>query len=280
MMKEKVTIEKGTVQETLMFPLFGRYKANQMYPGLFRDTTAGKIIESIDYDIEKADMGKGPQFVYGMRQDVTEKAVKRFLCEYPDAIVVNLGCGLDTIFDHLDNGKCRFVNLDFPEVIEFRQKLFPPRDRETNIGADANDHSWMDQIGYFPGDRVCVFSCGVLFYFQPDDVRKLVDAIGTRFPGSVLFFDYENAKMLAKSNKKVTQSGNKGAWMPFSLEDARTEIRAYSDTVESVDVMNDLPNEYEVLPFLYKWFFRRCLKKESMTFAEVRFKEAADGGAE
>ena len=40
--------------------------------------------------------------------------------------------------------------------------------------------------------------------------------------------------------------------MPFNLEDARTEIRAYSDTVESVDVMNDMPEEYEVLPFLYK----------------------------
>ncbi len=280
MMKEKVTIEKGTVQETLMFPLFGRYKANQMYPGLFKDMTAGKIIDTIDYDMGQADMGKGPQFVYGMRQDITERAANRFLAKYPDAIIVNIGCGLDTIFDHLDNGKCRFVNIDFPEVIEFRQKLFPQRDRETNIGMDANNHTWMDQIGYSSGDRVFIFSCGVFFYFQPEDVKRLVDTIGRRFPGAVLFFDYENAKMLAKSNKKVIQSGNKGAWMPFSMEDARSEIKAFSDTVESVDVMNDLPTGYEVLPFFYRWFFRRCMKKESMTFTEVCFKEAAEGDAE
>ena len=69
-MKEKVTIKRGTPQETLMFPLYGRYKANQMYPQLFKDVTAKEIISRIDYDIEQSDMGKGPQFVYGMRQDV------------------------------------------------------------------------------------------------------------------------------------------------------------------------------------------------------------------
>ena len=50
-MREKVTIKKGTPQETLMLPLYGRYKANQMYPGLFKDTTAREIIDRIDYDI-------------------------------------------------------------------------------------------------------------------------------------------------------------------------------------------------------------------------------------
>ena len=272
-MKEKVTIKKGTPQETLMLPLYGRYKANQMYPQLFKDTTAKDIIDRIDYDIEQSDMGKGPQFVYGLRQDVAERAANEFLSRNPDGILVNLGCGLDTIFDHIDNGRCRYVNIDFPEVIGFRQNLFGPRDREINIGRDANDHAWMDEIGYSPGDRVFIMSLGVLFYFQPEDVKKLIDGIGKHFPGAVMCFDYENAKMLAKSNKAVIKTGNKGAWMPFSMEDARKEVAAFSDTVESVTVMNEMPSGYEVLPFFYKWFFKRCLKNESMTFAEVRFRE-------
>jgi O-methyltransferase involved in polyketide biosynthesis len=271
-MKEKVTIERGSVQETLMFPLYGRYMANRMYPDLFRDTTAARIIDRIDYDMEKADMGKGPQLVYGMRQDITERMARRFLEEHPDGILINIGCGLDTIFDHLDNGKCRFVNIDFPDVIEFRRTLFDPRDREMNIGLDANNHTWMDLIWYEPGDHVFVMSCGVLFYFQRSDVRRLIDAIGHRFPGAVMCFDYENAKMLAKSNRKVRQSGNKGAYMPFSMEDGEKEIKEFSDTVESVSVLRRLPEEYGCLPALYRWFFGRCLKTGSMTFAEVRFK--------
>ena len=128
-MKERVTIKKGSVQETLMLPLYGRYKANQRYPNLFKDTTAKTIIERIDYDIEQANMGKIPQIVYGMRQDLIERTAKRFLESRPDAIVISIGCGLDTIFDHIDTGTCRFVNIDFPEVIEFRRTLFEPRER-------------------------------------------------------------------------------------------------------------------------------------------------------
>lgn len=272
-MKETVTIEKGTVQETLMLPLYGRYRANQRYPELFKDTTAKRIIDRIDYDIDKADMGKGPQIVYGMRQDIAERTAIGFLSEHPDAIIVNQGCGLDTIFDHIDNGRCRFVNIDFPEVIDFRQRLFDRKEREVDIGIDANDHSWMDGIGYVPGDMVLILSCGVLFYFQPEDVRRLVDSIGKRFPGALLCFDYENAKMLARSNRAVVKTGNRGAWMPFSMEDARKEIMAFSDTVESVTVINEMPEGYEVLPFFYRWFFKRCLRNEFMTFAKVVFKK-------
>ena len=273
-MKEKVTIEKGSVQETLMLPLYGRYKANLRYPDLFKDTTAKKIIDRIDYDIERADMGKGPQLVYGMRQDLSEREAERFLEKHPEAIIVNIGCGLDTIFDHIDNGRCRFVNIDFPEVMEFRRSLFDARDRETNIGLDANDHAWMDLMGYNPGDDVFIMSCGVLLYFQRDEVKRLIDDIGRRFPGAVMFFDYENAKMLAKSNRKVRQTGNMGAPMPFSMEDGEKEIKGFSDTVESVSIMSELPYSYACLPGLYRWYFSRCFRTGSMAFAEVRFKGA------
>ncbi len=271
-MKEKVTIEKGTVQETLMLPLFGRYKANQMYPHLFKDTAAKNIIDRIDYDIEQANMGKGPQLVYGLRQDITERIAKAFLEKHPDAIVINIGCGLDTIFDHIDNGKCRFVNIDFPEVIDFRHSLFDERKREINLGIDANNYAWMDMIGYNEGDSVFIMICGVLFYFQREDVRDLIDTIGRRFPGAAMCFDYENARMLARSNRAVKKTGNKGAYMPFSMEDGEKEIKEFSDTVGSVTVMKALPAEYKVIPFFYKWYFDRCLRTGSMTFAEVHFK--------
>lgn len=272
-MKEKVTIEKGTVQETLMLPLYGRYMANKKYPDLFKDVTAKTIIDRIDYDIEQANMGTGPTIVYGLRQDFTARFAKKYLEKYPDAIVVNIGCGLDTVFDFIDNGQCRFVNLDFPEVIEFRERLFDAHERTVNIAGDANDLTWMDKIGYNEGDHVFFMSCGVLFYFQPEDVKKLIDTMGHRFPGSVFVFDYENAKMLARSNKSVRKTGNKGAWMPFSLENAEEEIKAYSETVESVSPVRSLPPEYSVIPGFYRWYFNRTLRTETMTMAEVRFKD-------
>lgn len=39
----KYHIEKNTVQETLVIPLYGRKMASTLYPGLFRDETAAKL---------------------------------------------------------------------------------------------------------------------------------------------------------------------------------------------------------------------------------------------
>ena len=83
-MSEKITINRGTVQETLVFPVFGRKVANEKYPSVFRDTKARQIMEKVDYDFTKADMGNGgiPCLVYGMRQEELVKAAKRFLDAY------------------------------------------------------------------------------------------------------------------------------------------------------------------------------------------------------
>ena len=46
----KYHIEKNTVQETLVIPLYARKKAAENFPNLYEDKTAAKIIEQIDYD--------------------------------------------------------------------------------------------------------------------------------------------------------------------------------------------------------------------------------------
>jgi len=271
-MEDKVTITKGTVQETLVFPLYGRYMANKMYPQLFKDTAAKTLMDRMDYDFSTSDMGKGPSMVYGMRLDLVVEAAKEYLQRYPDAIIVNLGCGLDAPFEFMDNGTCRYVNLDFPDVIELRERLMDLRDREMNLASDAMDLSWMDKIGADEDSHVFIFSTGVLFYFKPEDVRKLIDTMAKRFHGGCLMFDFENEKMVAKSNRMVRESGNKGAEMYYWLNDASREIPAYSDSIEKVDIMHKLPDRYSCIPFLYRCFFNMGAKKETMTFAKVWFR--------
>ena len=45
----KYHIEKNTVQETLVIPLFGRKLCSELFPNLFRDEKAVKLIEKLDY---------------------------------------------------------------------------------------------------------------------------------------------------------------------------------------------------------------------------------------
>ena len=49
---EKYKIEKDSVQETLIIPLYGRRLCSQRFPGLYQDSTAAMLMEKVDYDTE------------------------------------------------------------------------------------------------------------------------------------------------------------------------------------------------------------------------------------
>lgn len=98
----KYHIEKNTIQETLVIPLYARKMCSELFPSLFRDETAIRLIDEIDYDFsglaEKAGSAMQPLsafFEVAMRQNDLAYEVREYLKEHPEAAVVNLGCGLD-----------------------------------------------------------------------------------------------------------------------------------------------------------------------------------------
>ena len=53
---QKYHIEKNTVQETLIIPLYGRKVCSERFPNLFKDEEAERICNMLDYDF--AEKGK------------------------------------------------------------------------------------------------------------------------------------------------------------------------------------------------------------------------------
>ena len=51
----KCKIEKNTVQETLILPLYSRKLCTELYPNLYRDETAVRLLDQIDYDFSEAE---------------------------------------------------------------------------------------------------------------------------------------------------------------------------------------------------------------------------------
>ena len=56
---DKYKIEKNTVQETLMIPLYGRRLCSQQFPGLFQDKSAAELMDRIDYDFSELEKQSG-----------------------------------------------------------------------------------------------------------------------------------------------------------------------------------------------------------------------------
>ena len=141
----KYSIQKNTVQETLMIPLYGRKMCSMLYGDLFRDEAAIRLLDQVDYDfssLEKGAQSTIQRFGFlevAMRQSDLAWEIKTYLKDHPRAAVVNLGCGLDATGRSCDSGCCKLYNLDFPDVIAVRNELLPAGEREENISCDLND---------------------------------------------------------------------------------------------------------------------------------------------
>lgn len=232
-MECKYHIERNTVQETLVIPMYGRMKSSQLYPFLFKDDGAARLMSRIDYDfssLESNSRNAMQRFGFlevAVRQYNLAWEVRDYLKTHPNAAVVNLGCGLDDTGRHCDNGTCRIYNIDYPDVIEVRNDLIPPGAREVNMACDLNDTSWFPAIDASGG--AVFFASGVFYYFLRSQVQKLVTAMATAFPGGRLVFDAANrtaVKLMLKTWVKYAKIKDVGAY--FSVEDAQTELSPWT----------------------------------------------------
>ena len=190
---QKIKLEKNSVQETLIIPLYARKKCSDKFPQLYTDPMASAICERIDYDFSLLERQyESTAYEFGamecaLRQMDMMWEINDYLKEYPDAAIVCMGCGLD-----FDPRRCGGVtntiyNLDFPDVIAAREELADTDTREVNIACDLTDLSWMDRVD---GKRGAVFyAAGVFHYLKTEDVKRIALAIVERFPTARVVFD-------------------------------------------------------------------------------------------
>ena len=276
----KYHIEKNTVQETLVIPLFGRRICSERFPQLFSDPEAKRICDSLDYDF--SEKRKKMESAFGLfgalevaqRQYDLRCEVEAYLQAHPNAAVVNLGCGLDDTFRKCDNGLCHGYNIDLPDVIAVRNELLPVGDRERNIACDLNDPRWMDAVD--ASDGAVFFAAGVFYYFRTEDLKSLFSCMVERFPGSVLVFDSGNhrgAKMMRSTWLKEAGITDVSAF--FSLEDER-ELESWSGKFASVTAksyMRGYRDIYKHVTWLHKLMIRFCDSLVRMKIVRITFRE-------
>ncbi len=272
-------IEKNTVQETLIIPLYGRKVCSEHFPNLFKDPEAERICGMLDYDF--AEKGKKMESAAGLfgalevaqRQYDLAWEIKDYLKKNPEAAVVNLGCGFDDTFRKCDNGRCKGYNIDMPDVIAIRNELLPENDRERNFAYDLNDEAWMNEID---GENGAVFfASGVFYYFKTEEVKALFQKMAKRFPGAVLVFDSCNrrgAKMMTKTWLKEAGISEVDAF--FSLEDM-DELRNWSGDFADVSAksyMRGYRDIYKDVSFFHKLMIKFCDGLVKMQIIKITFR--------
>ena len=278
-MSEKIRIEKGSVQETLIIPLYARKLCAEQFPTLYQDEYSAKICESIDYDFsqfksrENSAMYQFGALEGAMREKDMVWEITDYLKAHPKAAVVNLGCGLNMTGGTADNGTCRIYNLDFPDVIKSRNELVPAGEREENIACDLNDFSWMDQID--AGGGAVFYAAGVFHYFTTQQIKDMVIAMAERFPGGRLVFDavgkFGRDKLMKGTLRSMGMNDISGL---FCVDDS-TELEGWSPKVKLMSKRSYMQGYYKLddpnIKGIHRFLSKLCDRLAKMYIYQMEF---------
>ena len=189
-------ISPSSLEKQLLSPLAARKMAMDLYPDLFYDEDCVELLERMDFEVAPPVtlQQKIGAIMAATREYDMAEICRKYILSHPEACVVNMGCGLDTTFNQVDNGSILWYNIDFPEVIAVRNRLLPPKDREINIACDLHDLSWFDDIYFNRRDGAVFFGSGVFHYFTREKAKVLFCGMAKRFPGGKLAFDSTSYK--------------------------------------------------------------------------------------
>jgi O-methyltransferase involved in polyketide biosynthesis len=158
-----------------------------------------------------------------------------FIAAHPGCSVVNLGCGFDTRYWRIDNTRCRYIELDLPEVVEVKRALLGDRIEYELIGGSVLDPSWIDAVTEGGHRHFLLLAEGLFMYLPRPDVIGLFQTIAQRFTRSQITFEVVKAAYTRGVWKKIVrqkmqrQSGvNAGAEFNYGVKNAR-EIETYAD---------------------------------------------------
>ena len=123
-MPEKTLPNLNGVAETLLITLYARAVESQRPDALIKDDKAVAIVKQMDCDFSRLKLHGHDEIAVILRMRKFDRHVQEFLTRNPNAVVVHIGCGLDTRFERVDNGRVEWFDLDLPEVIEPRLSAF------------------------------------------------------------------------------------------------------------------------------------------------------------
>lgn len=186
-MTDKIDPGLGAVQETLFIPLLARVREMRLPDPALRDPKAAEIVAAVDHGGAKWGVGWGG-FTTVPRTLIFDWWVERFLAAHPEGTVAELGTGLNTRFERVDDGTVNWIDLDLPDTIALRRRFFEDTDRRRMLAASVLDDDWLDEVARLPGPYFFV-SEGVLVYLDKDAVTRSLSRIAERFPGSDIAFD-------------------------------------------------------------------------------------------
>ena len=253
----KQTVDLGPIQETLLIPLLSRALETARPNGLLHDPRALEIVDQLDYDFSKW-RGNSSLSVACVRTRIFDEIALRFLERYPEGAIVEIGCGLNTRFERIDNGRARWFELDLPDSMDLRRLYFEDSPRRTMITGSVIDDEWMEPI-LKVGKPTLFLSEAVLIYLEEPQVKQAIVQIARKFPGAWFATDVCSSKLTTPQARErgMKRFGIK-SWFKWACNDPKS-IESWHPGIEllaSQSFAEASPEIVARMPFVWRTMIR------------------------
>ncbi len=205
------------------------------YPELIKDDWASKFVYTNKFDFSKirTRYSEYRNLIMATSFAACDKAVERYIMEYPNATIVNIGCRLDNMFERLDNGRIQWYSIDSHNTMSVRRAMYGERPREKTIGRTLMDLTWIDEISC-DRNKGIIFVChDELSFCKPAEVKCMLDKIWHKFPGGEFVF--------------TTATTGATFYMNMFSETTRTLKKRKMSINDATKVISEWRTDYKIL---------------------------------
>ena len=232
----------NNVNKTLYIPLYG--KAYVSRRGIIlNDKKAEEIRNEEGFELKGKSKSKWLAYYMGMRSAVFDKWLLDEMKKDSEAVVLHIGCGMDSRVLRVGTDGHLWYDIDFPSVIEERKKYYTEDDFYHMIEADVRRQNWMS---YVPKAKHAIIVMeGVSMYFEPQELKMVFEQISNYFETVNLLMDCYTT-IAAKASKYKNPINDVGVTQVYGLDEPRElENRSLRFVKEYEMTPNVLINELE-----------------------------------
>jgi O-methyltransferase involved in polyketide biosynthesis len=182
--------------QKMLMPLWARAIEQQCLQPIIRDAKATELVAAIDYDFNQFAQPNFSLINCCLQSALIDRWVQNYLGHYPDGLIVEIGTGLSTRFERLDNGLVRWFDLDSPAVMELRRQFFQESDRRQFIEMPGTEMSWdwVERVKNSAAMPPLLIAEDLFLFLEKSPVQKILTGLADNFYGSILLFNFISSR--------------------------------------------------------------------------------------
>ena len=210
----------NSVSKTLYIPLCG--KAYVSSRGLLlRDKKAEEIWAAEAFPLKRKARSKWLAYNMGMRSAVFDRWLEKTMEELPDAVILHVGCGMDSRIDRVGSRGQQWYDVDFPEVIAERKRYFQETEAYRMVPSDIRDMEWLSGIPR--GTDAIVVMEGVSMYLPVEELKAVLKQWKAHFGQLRILMDSYTV-FGAKATKYKNPINEVGVTRVFGFDDPKIPV--------------------------------------------------------